>query len=600
MQIDLRQMLMLMVLIGLVSGLGVSISVRPISDKPTQMSVAPNESMIATSSFNGRVIVYDLSGEKVDVRSRRVGKSAGLLNFGIGGDIHFFSDHQVVLVTESFGGRSTSVWNLQTGEVIPVQTGNGIAPNDMAVDSHYLIQVNSTTNAVLIRDLREKDAPVREVANLTINNTNNMGSFVANVQITDDGSKLLITEQDLTATTQMGQAYTLSLIDVATGQKTASASISLYWSESPQFSPSGNAIAYVDHNNKLILLNDKLEKVVNTRTSVHSAGGMQQRYFTFSRDGSQLAIYKAMHREILIFDVESMEHVHTLNVGSTLPFYRFNTGQQSVFDFSNDGEKLYVINGSTDAGVQIWDIESESIDRRVGQVYRFWPGVFFAVGFCLWAIAWGALARRKITRKLRIDKLDREKGEFDDDSIAPSKLAALQDKPIEAPIVKNTEEAVEIASTAVVPPVIALAPPIQIGFGSQHKPTVPGAIRAAWVMMFFAGLWTIFYASVSAFYIRLDGIFAGLEFHVFVWRLVVATFLLTVGVMAFSRGTGRYTTRLWLTSMLMISTMIGCDFVGFCLGTACLLCCTLGNTAEFVNPRQPRIGTIFKPKMAND
>jgi hypothetical protein len=135
--------------------------------------------------------------------------------------------------------------------------------------------------------------------------------------------------------------------------------------------------------------------------------------------------------------------------------------------------------------------------------------------------------------------------------------------------------------------------PISIGFDNQLLPEAPRTIKAIWILMGIGGLWAIFYACISVFYITISG-YIPWQYSISAIRYITTVFVLVTGLLAFSRGIGRYPRLLYLTTGLQISTFLACDFINFILGVAGLVLTSSGQSPEYLRYVRNRLNSRTK------
>ena len=421
-----------------------------------------------------------------------------------------------------------------------------------------------------------------------------------------DASRLLVIKDS----TLQGTNPVLELYDVQKQKKLASLKV-------PKTGPSSYSYSLaISNDNSTIVMHGGsagsiyvFDGMLNKRSTQGNRNfGRHVGQVAVSPDGKQLAYstrWGSDRNVIHIVDSKDMSPVMDVDAGKN--WFNLRVDREGYrFAFSDDGERLYVTTGSSDAGLEVWDLANNKLMKRVGVVNRFGPGFLYGLGFCIWSAVWGLMMRAKIKRALLAETTSDDNVEFDAERITDKDIVS-EESVVEADLVQPVDQP---DTPATVPPLAAALPPqmqsgvpakplsqrppvTTIGFDYDMNPQTPNGIKATWIMMIIGGIWGIFYACVSGFYITVSGMFT-FEIVMFVFRIIATAFVLLTGVMALSRGFGRYTSKLYLTAGLQMITIMMCDFVNFALGIAGLICTSVGQSGYFISGRGARIGYFKK------
>ncbi len=577
MRIDITQMLLLMALFGLISGLAVSVSVKPPAETPAAIRVSPNGELLAVASVNRRVSIYRLESDELPFRVRRVAKSSSIFDSFSKTEMEFVDDEQItVLSSTQWDTSQVSVqrWDLRKNEIEEIEKSGMASPVELFIGGKYLLKSNSSTDTVVIEDLQAPKKGVRTLEKLDFEfDTNPFAGNNSGLQISDDGKVLLAVESS-GFNTGVNTNSNVTLMD-ENGKEISGSKFDLEYNSRVMLSPKGNFVARCNYSGNINIYDQKLQPIANMYCPASQL--RTGRTFCFSPDENKFAALTDEGKAIEIYDMPSGDLVSRIELPTFWDRHGlFNIGHTQMV-FSNASDQLIVVQGTTDHGIQIFDVSSGQKVRHFGRVYRFMPGLFFGFGFIVWAGVWGMFARRRIASKTLPPAYAQEDVEFDADTIRPEDI-------VEAEIAEEAK-----------PPKIPNADPVMIGYDPDRNPETPAGVKVAWVVMALGGIWGIMGACVVAFQLSPTSIFE-LSFIVNLMFGIAIAFVLMTSVMALARGIGRYTSRMMLVSVLQVTTILCCDFVNFSLGLTALLCCTVGNGAFFVVPGKPRIGSFRSKK----
>ncbi len=592
MRINIRQMLMLMVLFGLISALVVAIAQRPVRDRPNHLVVSPNGQKVATFSQSGNAVVYDMSDDTAVRKSRQLVESVpfGFSRFMQQNNVAFADDETLVVSSfRRFGGKSqTTIWDLHNNETKDLSKSSRPGTDFVSVTSKYLVREDPASNQMLLENIIDSNEPNTI---LPINCTKiNFSRNVDPVCFSNDTSRVLVV-QDVSLQANSSE---LILYDVKNKKKIASHQIqsgNLIYDYSVSISKDNSIIALRDGNYGLTIFDGQLNRISGPTTMGSFGDRFDQ--IALSPDGQLLAYsvrYGENSNNIRIINTKDQSEVANLKI--TRSWFNFRFEREFQFEFSDDGKKLFVTTGSSDSGLEVWDVASATRLRRVGVVNRFGPGFLYGIGFCIWAGVWGLMMRAKLKRAILDEKTNEANIEFDAEKITDDDI--IEDSVVDAALAEPAEQTAGLPPQ-MQPPKPQRPPVTTIGFDHDMNPETPGGIKATWVMMIIGGIWGIFYACVSGFYITVSGMFT-LEILMFAFRIAATAFVLLTGIMALSRGIGRYTSKLYLTAGLQMVTVMMCDFVNFTLGIAGLICTSVGQSGYFISGRGARIGYFKKRK----
>lgn len=269
--------------------------------------------------------------------------------------------------------------------------------------------------------------------------------------------------------------------------------------------------------------------------------------------GSQAPIWEKtldfnFHQNCIAINPESNQIALGGDNSGRLQIEIFNTdGGDSVSEFSlrsgnsRLSRNIHFINRNqvavspvhSDAGLTILDLKTGNQDS-VGRFYR-WPiAVLFTLAFVLWCWGWGRLA----WRDQQSESMANSSEELDQSQIqpCPPEPTEFGNKPIDLIDSKPSHDSDSIKD-----------------------------FNTAWNLMAIGGVFAIAWSVIPMFFFGFGETDSFLH-QLFYLRIGVALFGLAVGLMAASRGFGRYRNWVNLTAGLQILNLIGFDLLNLVFG----------------------------------
>ena len=313
-------------------------------------------------------------------------------------------------------------------------------------------------------------------------------------------------------------------------------------------------IAFVGGNGKLVAVTKQAVALLDIR----SQAPVWEKALDFNFHRDCLAIDSPSNQIALGGDSSGRLQIETMNAdcGDTMAKFWLSFGHAKLSRLIRfvDGDRVAVSPVDSDHGVTILDLKTGN-QRTIGRFYR-WPiAVWFTFAFVLWGWGWGRLAWRDQQPESTANSF----GEFDQSGIQPEQT-------------KSTEA--EIAS---------------IDLAVSKTPIDSGTRRnfeTAWNLMAIGGVFAISWSVIPMFFFGFGEPDSFLH-HLFYLRVVVALFGLAVGLMATSRGFGRHRSWVNLTAGLQILNLIGFDLLNLVLGIFELSMLNRNQSAQVAKLIQP-------------
>ncbi len=197
--------------------------------------------------------------------------------------------------------------------------------------------------------------------------------------------------------------------------------------------------------------------------------------------------------------------------------------------FIPDTNHLAIIPSSSDSPVQVRDLSSDTVVYRMGGESRFGMSVAYAGLFIVWALVWGF-----VTRRNRIAWME------DRTATSADPFEPVIDAELVSPAVSNTVDS-----------------------------RSPAGLQAAWIMMAVGGLFAIGWAVIPMFFMK-NGVAANFAPALLYLRYGMATYSLGVGLCALSAASGQSQSRRWLTTVaiLQLTNIVVLDVLNLGLAIA--------------------------------
>ena len=506
---NIRQLLLLFVLLGLIGGLLSAVFQRPYRISFSAMDVL-GESEIALAG-PGSLVLVDLNQSRMGKR-RQLGSYRNTFSDKGPKHLKYVGDDRLLFLRESgsAGYRDLIYYTLSDDQVagqvvLPSRDG----PDDFSDFSATLVTVRRSARAFAFYD---QDSGRR--ANLQV--PNDLGD-VNRLAIGTNGERIgLIRARGDTTIIEVRDLKQKEL--VAQWERSANGISFL----------AGDSRLLVTAENEVALLDIPTLKTVWSQTLDFE---IEPDCLHINPAGKRLAIGGVQQGEfrIEVRQVDTGELTQTFSV----PVNRGET--KRVFRFVGDNQ-LAISPLTSDLGLTILDLPSGR-HKTIGRFFR-WPiAIIFTIAFVLWCWCWGRWAaqneeRTPRTEPLQISKESRRSGR--------------------TPLLDESRS----ASLA------AKSPPDQ---RSDTRQDESSNSEIAWNLMTIGGVFAIAWSVIPMFFFGF-GMPDSFLHQLFYFRIGVALFGLVVGLLSTSRGLGRSYNWVNLTAGLQILNLIGFDLLNFIFG----------------------------------
>ena len=518
---NIKQMLLLFVLLGLIGGLLSSVIGRAYRTRFDAIAV----SGAAQDSNSSSASVVALANSKdlllVDMAHSRLGslRKIGLADVrGIVASqmqfVHFLDDDNLIMLRENFGGfREMIYYSVRYNRIDKqVVLTNWDSSGERVVLDEKTLTVRKEDRWVALYDLasgkRIKLNPKMELGLVTRIRTNTDGTKAGLIRKSDDTKGETAVE----------------VWDLKNGEKIGD------WTEPARdlkFVP-GTDDLIVSFNRTLIRLDSGKASPVWRRQLETE---IDPDFVRINAAGDRIVIGD---RGFTVVDAIAGNIIKSIHPSKMRPI------RKRLFRFIDDRRIALAIENS-DRGLEVVDIESGRI-KSTGRFCRWPVALLFSFLFIGWSWIWGRIAKHEEQQLLV--------AHFSHDT-APE-IHALDAEPASDAEAVQDDSELEIVQATIV---------------DQTNPGSPDRKIVAWNMMAVGGIFAIFWSVIPMFFFGADGV--NELFHsLYFFRLSVAVFGLVVGLMATCRGIGRYENWMNLTAGLQVLNLIGFDLLNAILGMA--------------------------------
>jgi len=556
MKFSIRQILMLMILFGLFFGLAVSLSKKPVSNRPVRAVLSPDGTKLVGISDKGLATLYDLEFPTAAFRSKQFGTNE-FFGWMSASEVVFLNDTVVAVAHYGDGGESGAhLWNLDD-DTVEEKASIANPSSDVYVSSKYLIKYDGGKNQLVLEDWEEKNGPI--VIKSGVAQSLMPIDRSIPVYASDDGQKMMVISSAATT----GDTI-ITMFDISTASELSNFTLNDSWNQ--LFSCSRN-LNYVfrSSNGRGTLYDQDLNLVeksfhISERDDIWGRGKLP---VAFSVNEDLMAV--AEDDLVKIYELQTMEVRNSLAI---------KNANRRAFSFNEDASQLYVLPYNANDGLEIWDVSSESMIQRVGQVQRALPGIAFGLGFSIWALIWGIAGRKRFVRSMQTPNYNGDPNSeiaspLEDTVVSLSGINLVDDH---GTTVRNGTHDDFVDAEIV--------GPVSIGYDPSHVRAAPKTVRAIWTLMLIGGIWGVFYASVSVFFVARTGMTLP-EIFLFSFRLVATFFLLATSLLALTRGIGRYPNKMTPTSIMQIVSVLAFDFINCFFGFIQMLLMVVGDAPHY-------------------
>lgn len=242
----------------------------------------------------------------------------------------------------------------------------------------------------------------------------------------------------------------------------------------------------------------------------------------FDETGNRIALLDEMDGSVKIVDATTGKVIKTLKRYRGARLVAFVPGRN----------QLAIIPHSSDSPMQIRDIPSDAVVYRLGGENRFGTSIAYTALFFAWAFVWGFVARQ-----------DRRVNSRHRDTATTDPFQTVVDAELVASVNSS-------------------------GMGNRAPPS----LQAVWILMAVGGVFAIGWAVIPMFFIK-NGMTANFAPFLLYFRYTMALYSLVVGLCALSTSASQSRARRWLTvvAILQMVNIITLDILNAGLAIAELI-----------------------------
>jgi hypothetical protein len=504
---NIKQLLLLFVLLGLIGGLLSAVFQRPYRISFSAMDVS--EATEVALAGPGSLVLVDLQQSRMGKR-RRLGSYRNTFSEVGPEHLKYLDDDRLLFLRKSgsSGYRDLIYYRIATDEV----ANQVVLPNwDWQHD---------------FSDFGAKVITVQQ-ANGNFSFYETLSGRRIRLQLPTDLSdaRQLVTDRDgkrIALIRDRSTSMTIEVWDLEQKQLIA------------KWERSASGVAFVRQNGQLIVVNEKDVALLDIPTQAP----VWERALEFKFNPDCLAAHSGSDQIALGGDDSGKLQIEVLNsaTGATvskfsLPSSRAKTPRRIRFI---DRDRLAVSPIHSDLGLTILDTKTGG-QKTIGRFYRWSIAVLFTCAFVLWGWGWGRMA----WREEQSESMTNSSGDLNQTCDFPPGPADSGH--------------------------VRILPDDTVNSNPAPDSELARQFKIAWNLMAIGGVFAIAWSVIPMFFFGF-GEFDSFLHQLFYLRVGVALFGLAVGLMATSRGFGRYRNWVNLTAGLQILNLIGFDLLNFVCG----------------------------------